>query len=123
MDTSANIRELRHELSIQSGAPDVSYNTTNNFHEQHKYEPRTCLPDSFQARLKIASSCAKRLHVQTRLELHPSQPGGPLLPYFPVILLNFIFYLSLYLSVYILKLDFIIINMKPAASQVRNRYS
>jgi len=65
----------------------------------------------------IASSCNKRHFFQACPELHPPRPSVPLLPYFPIILLNFILYLPLYTSVYILQLDFIIINMEPMASQ------
>jgi len=94
-----------------------------NWHWQYKYESPTCLPDCFPARLEIASSCAERNFVQVRLELHPPRPSVPLLPYFPLIVRNIIVYLPLYTSVYVLQLDFIIINMEPIASQMRNHYS
>jgi len=63
---------------------------------------------------RIASSLAERHCFQARLELHPPQPHATLLPYFPVILLNFLLYLLLYASVYIPQLYFI--NMEPTAS-------
>jgi len=55
------------------------------------------------------------------MELHPSQPRVTLLPYFLVILLNFLLYLLVYASGYIPQLHFN--NMEPTVSQVRNHYS
>jgi len=71
---------------------------------------------------QIASFLAKRHLFQAHLELHPPRPSVTLLLYFPVILLNFILYLPLYTSVYILQLHCIIINMEPTVSQVTNHY-
>jgi len=57
-----------------------------------------------------ASNCifpAERYFFQARLELHPPRPHVTLLPYSPVILLNFVLYFPLYSSVYIPQLHFI----------------
>ena len=78
---------------------------------------------SFPGTPQIASCWAEGHLFQAGLKLHPPQPSVTLLTYFPIILLNFILYLPLYTSVYILQLHFIIINMEPMASQVRNYYS
>jgi len=109
-----------HEESLQSGAPAASEITTKNQHQDYKYEPQTCLPDSFQARLELHPP-RRALLVQARLELHPAPPRVTLLPCFPVILLNFVLYLPLYTSLYIP--NFTSSNMEPTASQVRNHYS
>jgi hypothetical protein len=50
---------------------------------------------------------AERYFFQTRLELHPPQPDVTLLPYSPIILLNFVLYLPLYTSIYTPQLHFI----------------
>jgi hypothetical protein len=85
------------------------------------YEPQTLSSGLFPGTPWIASSSAARHGFQARLELHPPRPRVTLLPYFLVILLNFLLYLLLYASVYIPQLHFI--NMEPTASQVRNHYS
>ena len=64
---------------------------------------------------------AERQCVQACLELHPRRLCVTLLPYFPLILLNFVLYLHIYDSVYILQRYFI--NMEPMASHGRNHYS
>jgi hypothetical protein len=72
---------------------------------------------------QITSSWAERPLLLTRLELQSPQPSVSLSLYFLVILPNLIEYLLLDASDYILQLHFIIINMEPAACQVRNHYS
>jgi hypothetical protein len=72
---------------------------------------------------QIASFWAELQYFQPCPKLCPARLSVTLLPYFPVILLNIILYLPLYTSVYILQVRFIILNMEPTASQVRNHYS
>jgi len=71
----------------------------------------------------IESTSGNHHFLQPLLELHPPWRSATSLPHFPVIRLNFILYLPLYASVYILQFQFIFINMEPTASQVRNHHS
>jgi hypothetical protein len=93
----------------------------SSFDNIYIYEPETLSSGLFPGTPWIASSSAARDCFQAHLELHPPRPRVTLLPYFLVILLNFLLYLLLYASVYIPQLHFI--NMEPTASQVRNHYS
>jgi len=64
----------------------------------------------FRALSRHASNCillAERYFFRARLKLHPPRPHVTLLPYSPIILLNFMLYLPLYTSVYIPQLHFI----------------
>jgi hypothetical protein len=64
----------------------------------------------FRTHSKPASNCvllAKRYFFQALPKLHPPQPQGTLLPYLPIIMLNFVLYLPLYSSAYIPQLHFI----------------
>jgi hypothetical protein len=93
----------------------------SSFNNIYIYEPQTLSSGLFPGTPWIALSTAARHSFQRRLELDPPRPHVTLLPYFLVILLNFLLYLLLYASVYIPQLHFI--NMEPTASQVRNHYS
>jgi len=95
-----------HQESLSSGAPAASYITTKNKHQEYKYELPTCLPDSFQAHLEL-HPLAEHHFFLARVELHPPGLHDTLLPYSPVILLNFVLYLPLDTSVYIPQLHFI----------------
>jgi hypothetical protein len=65
------------------------------------YEPQTLSSGLFPGTPWIASSSAAHHGFQARLELHPPRLRVTWLPYFLVILLNFLLYLLLYASVYI----------------------
>jgi hypothetical protein len=95
-----------HEESLQSGSAAASYITTRNEHQEYEYDPLTCLPDSYQTCLEL-HPLAEPHFFQPHLTLHPPQLHVTLLPYAPVILLNFVLYLPLYTSVYIPQLHFI----------------
>jgi len=92
----------------------------SSFDNIYIYEPQTLSSGLISGTPWIASCSAARHCLQARLKLHPPRPRVTLLPYFLVILLNFLLYLLLYASVYIPQLHFI--NMEPTASQVRNHY-
>ena len=93
----------------------------SSFDNIYIYKPQTLFSGLIPGTPWIASSSATRHCFQARLKLHPPRPSVTLLPYFLVILLNFLLYLVLYASVFIPQLHFI--NMEPTASQVRNHYS
>jgi hypothetical protein len=71
----------------------------SSFDNIYIYEPQTLSSGLFPGTPRIASSSAARHCFQARLELHPPRPRVTLLPYFLVILLNFLLYLLLYASI------------------------
>ena len=122
LDTSANIWELgaRRIRQIQCTCCVINHNNerasriyilTADMSSRHFPGTRRIASYSPSGTFSMhASNCillTKRYFLQARLQMHPPRPHVILLPYCPVILLNFVLYLPLYTSVYIPQLHFI----------------